>query len=406
MKIAYLINQYPSISHSFIRREIEALERRGVEIFRFAIRASAHGAIAPEDRREAEKTRRIVGAGAAELFAAIASSLATRPAGALAAMALALRMGWRSEAGLARHFFYAAEALALAGWMRRDGLAHVHAHFGTNSATVAMLAARVNGARFSMTVHGPEEFDKPALIALPQKIRAASFVAAVSSFGMSQLRRLVEPEFWDRLRIVPCGVEKSFHEGAAPAPIDARFVCVGRLSEQKGQLTLIEAAAEVKRRGGRFRLTLIGDGDMRGDIEAAIARQGLGDMVVLAGWKTPDEVRREIEACRAFVLPSYAEGLPVSIMEAMLLERPVISTYVAGVPELVIDGENGWLAPAGDASALADAMAAAMAAPATRIAEMGRAAKARALARHDIDEIAGRLQSIFAEFCDTDARRW
>ncbi len=406
MKIAYLINQYPSISHSFVRREIEALERCGVEIFRFAIRSSVHGAIASEDRREAEKTRRIVGAGAAELFSAIAASILTRPAGALAALALALRVGWRSEAGLVRHLFYAAEALALASWMRGGGLAHVHAHFGTNSATVAMLAARINGVRFSMTVHGPEEFDKPALIALPQKIRAAAFVAAVSSFGMSQLRRLVEPKFWDRIRIVPCGVEKSFHEGAAAAPEEARFVCVGRLCEQKGQLTLIDAAAEVKRRGGRFRLVLVGDGDMRGAIEAAVARHALGDMVVLAGWKTPDEVRREIEACRAFVLPSYAEGLPVSIMEAMLLERPVISTYIAGIPELVIDGESGWLTPAGDALALADAMAAAIAAPSSRIAEMGRAAKARAFARHDIDKIAGELKSIFAEFCDTDARRW
>ncbi len=398
MKIAYLVNQYPSISHSFIRREIEALERAGVEVARFTVRSSAHGGIAGEDRREAALTRRIVGAAPAALASAIAQSLLTRPAASAGAVAKALKFGARSESGLLRHAFYAAEALALAGWMRREGLRHVHAHFGTNSATVAMLAARAAGATFSMTVHGPEEFDKPTLIALPEKIKSAKFVAAVSSFGVSQLRRLAAPEYWKRIRIVPCGVEKEFYAGAVrEAPAEARFVCVGRLCEQKGQLTLIEAAAEVKRRGGKFHLTLVGDGAMRGDIEAAVAANGLEADVTLAGWKTPAEVRAEIEASRAFILPSYAEGLPVSIMEAMVLERPVISTFVAGIPELVIPGETGWLAPAADARRLADAMMAAIAASPDRIRDMGRAGRDRAIERHDIDRSARILKSLFEE---------
>jgi glycosyltransferase involved in cell wall biosynthesis len=260
-----------------------------------------------------------------------------------------------------------------------------------------MLAAVVNDATFSMTVHGPEEFDKPGQIGLARKIEAASFVAAVSSFGMSQLRRFVDPENWDRIEIVPCGIEKSFHEDARAMPnAKARFVCVGRLCEQKGQLTLIEAAAEARRRGADFELALVGDGEMRGDIEAAVSRLGLERVVSLVGWKTPAEVRAEIESSHAFILPSYAEGLPVSIMEAMALGRPVISTYVAGIPELVLPGENGWLAPAGDAAALADAMTAALEAPAGRLAEMGAAARARALARHDVDAVAQRLAALFS----------
>jgi len=405
MKLAYLVNRYPSISHSFIRREIEALERRGAEIIRYSIRTSGQESIAEEDRREAEKTRRIVGAPPLSLAAAIAESLMLRPFGSLVAIARAFRFGLRSQSGLVRHAFYAAEALALASWLRRDGVAHVHAHFGTNSATVAMLAAGVNGGTFSVTVHGPEEFDKPDLIALPQKIMAASFIVAVSSYGMSQLRRLVPPEYWDRIRIVPCGVEKAFYQGAVAAlPDQPRFVCVGRLCEQKGQLTLIEAAADAKRRGGKFRLVLVGDGDMRGDIEAAIAKGGLQNEIALAGWKAPGEVRREIEAASAFILPSYAEGLPVSIMEAMALSRPVISTYVAGIPELVLPGETGWLVPAGDARKLADAMMAAIAVSPERLAEMGRAGKARAIDRHDIDAIAGALLAIFEEIADREPR--
>ncbi|MCB2113630.1 MAG: glycosyltransferase [Parvularculaceae bacterium] len=405
MKIAYLTNQYPSISHSFIRREIEALERRGVSIARFTIRSSEHGAISEEDRCEAEKTRCIIDAGAPEILSAAAASLFSRPARSVRAFLRAMRMGLKSEAGVLRHFFYAVEALVLASWLRKEDCQHLHVHFGTNSASVAMLAAFINDDAFSMTVHGPEEFDKPALIHLPEKIKSARLVFAVSSYGVSQLRRLVEPEYWDRIRIAPCGVERAFHSDPAPAPATARFVCVGRLCEQKGQLTLVEAAAEARRRGANFVINLVGDGDMRNDLEAAIARHKLGDAVRLLGWRTPAEVRREIENATALVLPSYAEGLPVSIMEAMLLGRPVISTYVAGIPELVLPGENGWLAPAGDAGALCNAMLAAAAAGPERLEEMGRAARDRALARHDIDKIAALIETYFSEAIEAGAVR-
>lgn len=401
MKIGYLINQYPSISHSFIRREIEALERRGVEVARYSIRSSQNGAIAAEDRREAGLTRRIVGAPPTALVAAMTASVLARPLGSFRALLAALRLGVRSESGLLRHVFYAAEALVVASWMRAAKLDHLHAHFGTNSATVAMLAADINGATFSMTVHGPEEFDKPDLIALPEKIRRAALTIGVSSFGVAQLRRLVAQERWDRIRVAHCGVEQSFHEGDIAPPDGETFVCVGRLCEQKGQLTLIEAAAEARRRGGRFRLALIGDGELRAEIEAAISRRGLGACVELAGWKSPQEVRAAIESARAFILPSYAEGLPVSIMEAMALGRPVISTFVAGIPELVLPGENGWLVPAGDAMALAGAMLSALSASPERIAEMGAAARERALERHDIDRIAAQLESLFADAART-----
>ncbi len=399
MTLAYIINQYPGISHTFIRREIEAMERRGLPVARFAIRSSAHGLIAEEDRREAERTRRIVGAPPAALARAIASSLAANPLGAVAAFADAVRLGIGSDAGLFRHLLYFAEAMALADWLRKEKIAHVHAHFGTNSAMVAMLAARINSAAFSMTVHGPEEFDRAPKIALAEKIRRAAFAAAVSSYGRSQLRRFVPPELWDKIVIIPCGVDKAFYD-ADPKPLAAanRFVCVARLSEQKGIPTLIEAADRLKREGRSFALTIIGDGELRGSIEKAIAAAGLGAEVTLAGWKTPAEVRRAIEDAGVFVLPSYAEGLPVSIMEAMALARPVIATYVAGIPELVIPGETGWLAPPSDAQALAEAMGAAIDAPPAQLTDMGLKGRARALARHDSDAAAATLAAAFERF--------
>ncbi len=399
MALAYLINQYPGISHTFIRREIEAMERRGAPILRYAIRSSANGLIAEEDRREAERTRYLVGTSPAAIAGAILESAFARPAACLKALIAAARIGIGSDAGLVRHFLYFAEALALSSWLRRDGADHVHAHFGTNSATVAMLAARVSGIGYSLTVHGPEEFDRAPKIALAEKIRRASFVIAVSSYGRSQLRRLVEPKHWDKIVIVPCGVDNSFYAGE-PKPIASanRFVAVARLSEQKGILTLIEAAGKLRRGGRRFRLTIIGDGELRAAVETAIAREGVKAEVTLAGWKTPAEVRHAIEDAGVFVLPSYAEGLPVSIMEAMSLARPVISTFVAGIPELVVSGETGWLTPASDAEALANAMTEAMALPPAALDAMGRKGRARVLSRHDSDAAAVVLAEAFRRF--------
>jgi glycosyltransferase involved in cell wall biosynthesis len=396
LEIAYLVNQYPGISHSFIRREIAALERRRVRVRRFALRPPKAGVLSSEDEAEAALTRSIVDHPKAALAGAILSALAARPGASAGALAKALRMAAPSEAGIVRHLIYFAEAAALARWMRSAGLAHVHAHFGTNSATVALLAARIAGAGFSMTVHGPEEFDKPGLIALAEKIRAARFVAAVSSYGASQLRRLVAPEFWDRIKIVRCGVEKAFYAAPPPPPAAGRFVSVARLCEQKGQLTLVAAASRLKSAGRDFKIALVGDGEMRGAIADAARRAGVLDRLEFLGWRTPGEVRAEIGKAIAFVLPSYAEGLPVSIMEAMSLGRPVISTYVAGVPELVEPGATGWLAPAGDADALAAAMGEALDLAPERRAAMGARARARIAADHDIDQIAGELAGHFA----------
>lgn len=406
MDVAYLVNQYPGISHTFVRREIQALERAGTKVTRFALRPSRQPVIADEDKTEAALTRYVVTGAKTSLAAALLGSLARAPGRSLAALRRGFAIGWRSEAGIRRHLIYWAEAMVVAAWLRGAGIRHIHAHFGTNSATVAMLAASIAGAGFSFTVHGPEEFDKPGLIALARKIEAARFVCAVSSYGASQLRRLVAPELWDRIKIVRCGVEKSFCGADAPAPPAASdFVSVGRLSEQKGQMTLIEAAALLKAGGRDFTITLIGDGELRSALEGAAARLDVRDRIIFAGWKTPAEVRAAIEAARAFVLPSYAEGLPVSIMEAFCLGRPVISTFVAGIPELVAPGENGWLVPAGDAEALAASMAAALDAPTETILAMGRAGRRCVARRHDIDTIALQLNDLFAAAGANDGAR-
>lgn len=400
MRVAYLTNQYPSVSHTFIRREIEGLEALGVAVERFSVRPMpAAGLPDARDRQELERTCALLARGAKGLLPHVARASARRPDAFARAELLTVRTGLRSERGLLRNFAYLAEACALVDELARRGVRHVHAHFGTNSAAVAMLARELGGPSYSFTVHGPEEFDKPDLIALRAKIARAAFVVGVSSFGRSQLYRYCEARDWGKVHVVRCGLDQSYMERApTPVPDVARFVSVGRLCEQKGQLLLVEAAAQLAREGRTFELVLVGDGPMRGEVEALIAREGLAERVRITGWASGEVVQREIEAARAFVLPSFAEGLPVVIMEALGRGRPVISTYIAGIPELVQDGESGWLVPAGSSAAVAHAMRKALDAPPARLTAMGQHGYARVCEMHDAKANARALLALFERY--------
>ena len=396
MRIAYLINQYPKVSHSFIRREILALERQGLEVQRIALRgwdAEVHDS---EDASERDKTRYVLRRGIKGLLAPAWQVLRAHPGRFCQALWLALRLGWRADRAWPYHLAYLAEACQVLQWLRARAAQHVHAHFGTNSTEVVMLANLLGGPAYSFTVHGPEEFDKPQFLHLGEKVRRAAFVAAVSSYGRSQLFRWVAHAHWAKVKVVHCGLERSFHDVPAVAvPVAPRLLCVGRLCEQKGQLLLLEAARLLAGRSIAFELVLAGDGEMREQIEALVARYGLHRQVRITGWVGSAQVREEILAARALVLPSFAEGLPVVIMEAMALRRPVLTTYVAGIPELVQTGENGWLFPAGAVDELAAAMADCLAQPAHVLQRMGEAARQRVLQRHDIDSEAARLAGYF-----------
>jgi len=395
-RVAYLVNQYPAVTHSFIRREILALERQGVEVQRIALRGWDIVLADPDDVRERERTRFVLREGALALLVAVFAAAIFRPGTFMAGLRLATGMSARSDRQLIYHWIYLAEACVVARWMRAATLRHVHAHFGTNSADVAMLASVLAGASYSFTVHGPDEFDRPGAIGLAEKIRRAGFVVGVSSFTRSQLFRWVESAHWDKIQVVHCGLDRAFQAGTeAPAAEARRLVCVGRLGEQKGHLLLLSAMRLAFDRGCAFELVLAGDGALRGAIEERVRALGLQEHVRITGWIDSVEVRKELEAARALVLPSFAEGLPVVIMEAMALCRPVITTYVAGIPELVRSGQSGWLVPAGDVDALADTIVECLDASGELLERMGRAARERVLARHDIDVEAGKLGELF-----------
>jgi colanic acid/amylovoran biosynthesis glycosyltransferase len=396
MRIAYLINQYPKISHVFIRREILALEALGFQVERIALRGWADELVDPQDWRERDQTRYVLREGTWRLLLGVFRVLITRPIRLLRAFLIAWRLGRRADRPLSLHFVYLAEACIIERWLRKAKILHLHAHFGTNSAAVALLVHALGGPKWSFTVHGPEEFDRAPLIGLAEKVRRCSFVVAISSYGRSQLYRLVEQQHWPKIHVVHCGFDSAFQVAPRSSIVaDRRLVCVGRLCEQKGQLLLIEAARRLTATTGHFELILAGDGEMRGDIERLVKKYRLDDQIRITGWITGAQVRDEILASRALVLPSFAEGLPVVIMEAMALMRPVISTYVGGIPELVKHGEHGWLVPAGDVDALATAMQTCLEAPDEVVINMGKAARDQALARHDVKTQVDLLAELF-----------
>lgn len=403
MRVAYLVNQYPKVSHTFIRREIHALEAQGVEVVRYSLRQVGEALRDAADRVEQTRTRVVLEVGEAGLAAALARLALRRPGSFARASALAARIGFGSERGLAIHGAYLGEAAVLVEWMARDRIEHVHAHFGTNSAAVAMLVEALGGPGYSFHVHGPEELDKPQAIALGEKIARARFVCGISSFCRSQLYRWAAHESWPKIHVVRCGVEPAFLESAERSlPATPELVSVGRLNEQKGQLLLVEALATIAREEIPFHLTLVGDGELRAPIEASLRRHGIEDRVTITGWASGERVREHILRARALVLPSFAEGLPVVIMEALGLGRPVLATYVAGIPELVEPGRSGWLIPAGSVEAIEQGLREVLATSPLRLREMGEHGRRAVLERHDVRESAASLRRLFEQHVSRD----
>lgn len=403
MKIAYFVNQYPKVSHSFVRREILALEQLGYEVERYALRTNEEELVDPLDQSELSQTRYLLKESLPKIAGAVCKTVLTAPLSFGRTLTKAVKLGLRSDRGLILHIIYVLEACILLQWQKQAGIRHIHAHFGTNSTTVVMFAYLLGGTPYSFTVHGPEEFDKPEFIHLAEKIRHCRFVVAISSYGKSQLYRWIPAGEWPKVKIVRCGLDASFFDQKYIAPKNqTQLLCIGRLCEQKGQLLLIEAIHQLKNEGIKCKLILAGDGPMRAEIEAKIAAYQLKDSVEITGWISSERVKQLLTESVAMVLPSFAEGLPVVIMEALALSRPVVSTYVAGIPELVQHKKNGWLVPAGDIERLKIAIKELLSSSPEVLELLGQQGWRDVSALHNIDIEAKKLAGFIAETVGND----
>ncbi|WP_417585072.1 glycosyltransferase family 4 protein [Nitrincola sp.] len=407
MKVIYLVNQYPKISHTFIRREIKALEQQGLNVVRVASTNNPAELVDQEDLDELPKTRLLVKGQAKALLKALVKISLKKPGPFFSALKLALRMAGRANYRYVHHLAYLAEAALLLEICEAEQVEHIHAHFGTNPAAIATLARLLGGPTYSFTVHGPEDFDHPAELSLSDKIQHAAFVVAITSFCKSQLFRWCDYNCWEKIEIVHCGVDEKMlntvstvYDNAATEP--RVFINIGRLSEQKGQMLLLEAMKLLKQRDQAAVLKIIGDGPFRSQLENYIRTHQLEQSVQLLGAKSGDDVRDLLDRSSVMVLPSFAEGLPVVIMEAFARKKPVISTLIAGIPELVKPEKSGWLVPAGNAEAIADAMMAALLLSDDSLIQMGETGFQAVMSEHNIDTEATKLKRFFERYAGVE----
>jgi colanic acid/amylovoran biosynthesis glycosyltransferase len=403
--LAYLTNRYPAVSHTFIRREIAALEALGATVERISLQRCEEGLPDPADREEALKTEVVLDRGSVGLLLAGLGRMLRSPLRAMRAVLLAIRLGSNSERGIVVHLAYLLEGLALLAWCRARAIDHVHAHFGTNPAMVALLCRELGGPSYSFTVHGFEPFAKAEWIRLPEKIERAEFVAGVCDFGVAQLRRHCGPEDREKVHCIRCGLDAARLPAITPVPDAQRLVFVGRLCAEKDPGSLLRALASLASKFDDLTVTFVGDGPLRAELRAEAEDLGVSTRVEWRGSCSHEEVLAAIRAARALVLPSVAEGLPVVLMEAFAVGRPVVSTFVGGIPELVQPGASGWLVPAGSAQALEQALREVLEESTGRLGEMAAAGRAQVVARHDVATEAVKLMSLFRRHAGSRHRR-
>lgn len=404
MKIAYLTTKYPSVSHTFIRRELREIERRGHSVLRLAIRRSDAILADPLDREEALKTTHCLSLPATHHFSCLLRVMLTRPVRFIKTLRTTIQMGRLSNRGIFRHLAYIVEACSIFYILSSQEIQHVHVHFGTNATAVARLIRQLGGPSYSFTVHGPDEFDAAIGFDLRGKISDAAFVVAITDYCAAQLRRWCEPISWSKIHVVGCTVGDEFFNDLKPIDPNAHtFVCVGRLAPQKGQLILLDAMEKLRTAGIDGQIVFVGDGELRSLLEERIRDLNLENCVRITGYVSEAEVRKYIAESRALILPSFAEGLPMVIMEAFAVGRPVISTYIAGIPELVRDGVNGWLVPAGNVEKLVEAISDSLATDAERLSEMASNGREETYNKHRTLTEVDRLEALFESYSGTKA---
>jgi len=397
MRIAYLVSEYPATSHTFIRREVNALRGAGVCVATFSVRRPASSTVnTARDRTSLQETFYILPASLISLFVSHGAALLKHPIRYLGVLGLALRHRVPGLSALIWSLFYFAEAIVLARELERRRIDHLHTHFANAGANVGLFASHYLKLPWSLTLHGISETDYPAGVLLGAKIEAARFVACASYFGRAQAMRVVAPEQWTKLFVVRCAVdlkdipERVRHDSSSRS----RLISVGRLSPEKGHVGLLEAFAKVRASGIDADLVIVGDGPERVRIEQTIVSLGLQTHVSLTGRLAEEDTLAQMARADVLILTSFMEGLPVVLMEAMALGLPVIASRVAGIPELVADDEQGLLFCPTDWNELTEKMRL-LIVDVELQRRLGKAGRARIEADYEINRAVEPLAALF-----------
>ncbi len=355
LRIAYMTGEYPRISDTFIQREIAALRKLGVHIETISIRRTANSQhVGPEQRAEFQRTYSILPASPARIVAAHFSFLMRSPGKWFSTLFLAWKTKGLGFKALFHQLAYFVEAALVAKFIQKRKLTHLHNHFANSSATVAMLASAMGDFSFSFTIHGPAIFFEPQRWRIDAKCQQALFILCISHYCRSQAMIWAPQKVWQHLHIVHCGVAPVIYQQRNHSETGKKLLFVGRLASVKGLPVLLDVMNLLIMKYPKLVLTIVGDGPNRGILEEQTNQLGLKNNIHFIGPVSQAEVANNLANTDVFVLPSFAEGVPVVLMEAMASSVPVVATQIAGISELVEEGISGYLVPPGDQKLLAD----------------------------------------------------
>jgi len=396
-KVAYLVSEYPAISHTFILREICHLRKMNFDIFVASINKSnllrkpSQEEISENLRTYYVKKERLM-----KIFFTLLKTVISFPLASLRGLFFAICLGGSDLKRLLLHLFYFIEAVMVGNWMKTLNVSHLHVHFANPSASVGLILTKTFPFTFSMTVHGPDVFDDITLNNLKKKIEGASFICCIGNYAQSQLMKLSDRSHWHKLEIAPLGVDTSLFRPESFRQYSSTFniLCVGRLVPAKGQQVLVTALGILVKQGYRIELCLVGDGPDMKKLKKEVVRCGLDSQIVFRGSLNQDEVLKAYKKADFFALASFSEGIPVALMEAMSMEIPCIATHIAGIPELIRHGIDGLLVPPVNAEEIASSIANLINNPDLR-KKLGKAGRKRVLEKYEQDRNVEHLGNIF-----------
>lgn len=404
--MAYVVSQYPMLSMIFIIREVVQLRKLGFRIDVASINAADRGqeGLTDTEAAEAAQTYYVIPHGLMGALKGHVSTLFTNPAGYLRGWRKAIQLAGLDLRALIYNSAYLTEALMIGVWMRSRKQQHLHAHLGSQAATIALFVREVFHFSYSVTVHGPDEFYDAHRQYLRQKVIESHFICCISYFARSQLAKLSPYEHWHKLQVSRLGVDPSVFQprGFNPNPEVFEIICVGRLCSAKGQHILVDAVQQLVEQSRPLRLRIVGDGEDRDSLERHVHALGLGQVIIFEGAVNQDRIRDLYSRADIFSIPSFAEGIPVVLMEAMSMEIPCVTTRITGIPELIRDGIDGLLVAPSDIAGLAAALARLMD-DATLREQLGKAARLRVIEHYNLEKNVHRLAEVFRAQLPLDA---
>ena len=409
MTIGYLAQMFPGLTTTFVYREVLSLRARGLRIQTFSTWKPKLDELSEEAKYLVEDTFYIFPLNRPLFLLSHARYLLTRPLRYLGALWFCLTREHKTPKNRLRTLYHFCEAVYLAREIERRGIRHIHVHFALNATTIAMVVSRLTGASFSFTAHANDIFANPIL--LPEKIRAARFIIAISEYNRRFLHRIVpSQETFDKTYVVHCGIDvRRFSPPGHRPPNDRPVIlAVGRLVEKKGYPHLIKACKILVDRGHDYRCLIVGGGPQEALLRQMIEENDLSGYVSLEGVVFQEDLRDHLGKADVFALPCVVasnqdmDGIPNTLMEAMAMEIPTISTTVSGIPELVEDRKTGLLVPPRDEVSLADAIATLIKDEELRSA-LGKAGRAKVVEEFEIEKNTNRLLGIFQSYLEDEA---